>query len=462
MKSNSRFVVPNCPKCQSQDTTKNGTAPSKEGRVQRLRCNACKHIWNDSTFAIKSQKTSRAVSEQAPPRSTGSRKQRTSIPPKAASELEFHSTSSTIAHHRKIELEIPLDWSQAGLLKFAQAAQQELLQASLSFGHSAQAELEWNALNPALKTYIKAKHHLDFALLLHLQAVFTALEAPNLFQPLEQVHFLREQPQFPSLQREPNALNQDQPDFARSRTSKQKTGKLKKQSPTKLEIPRKSSHRKNSKPLVKPQVETNLETESSSTSENVSSRAHTTDDPDRHQFLELFDVFQEERQQWTHEQTLLQKSVRELEQTQSQNALRLISVTHEFERLKKQVLEPKLSPKIEAPFKPTRESQLPTPTVTPTSSSNGRTMPPKYSTRETANLERLASSLMANLVRLDGYRIPTRDLVHVTGEKGAWKTVIEHLLTLGKIEHQGEFIAISLVERLRRGLQPSGMKPSAN
>ena len=309
MKSNSRFVVSNCPKCESQDTTKNGTAPSKEGRVQRLRCNACKHIWNDSTFAIKSQKTSRAVSEQAPPRSTGSRKQRTSIPPKAASELEFHSTSSTIAHHRKIELKIPLDWSQAGLLKFARAAQQELLQASLSFGHSAQAELEWNALNPALKTYIKAKHHLDFALLLHLQAVFTALEAPNLFQPLEQSHFLREQPQFPSLQREPNALNQDQPDFVRSRTSKQKAGKLKKQSSAKLEIPRKSSQRKNRKSLLKTRAENNLETESGSTSEKASAHSSATEDPDRHRLLELFDVFQEERQQWTHEQTLLQKKI---------------------------------------------------------------------------------------------------------------------------------------------------------
>ena len=65
---------------------------------------------------------------------------------------------------------------------------------------------------------------------------------------------------------------------------------------------------------------------------------------------------------------------------------------------------------------------------------------------------------MANLVRLEGYRIEPRDLPHITGERGSWKAVIEHLLTLGKIERQGEFLVISMVERLRRGLPASNAK----
>ena len=48
------------------------------------------------------------------------------------------------------------------------------------------AELEWNALSPALKSYIKARQHLDFALLLQISAVFSTTEQPAAFQHMTQ------------------------------------------------------------------------------------------------------------------------------------------------------------------------------------------------------------------------------------------------------------------------------------
>jgi hypothetical protein len=128
--------------------------------------------------------------------------------------------------------------------------------------------------------------------------------------------------------------------------------------------------------------------------------------------------------------------------------------------LKKQVQErnPKSASKVSSATAPSSESVKNHSARESFGSSSKRVMPPKYTPTEEANLDRLASSLMANLVRLDGHQIRPRDIPHITGERGPWKAVLEHLLTLGKIEHQGEHVAISLVERLRRGLHTSGLK----
>ena len=130
MKSDAKQTWAVCPKCQSEDTTKNGTAPSKEGRVQRLRCNKCKHIWNDPTFPRKPLSVARAskprtVGSIASTRSTGHLSTTPAL--KSSNSPELKTLQPPMAHHRKLELDIPLDWSPMGLLNFARAAQHNLL-----------------------------------------------------------------------------------------------------------------------------------------------------------------------------------------------------------------------------------------------------------------------------------------------------------------------------------------------
>ena len=80
-------------------------------------------------------------------------------------------------------------------------------------------------------------------------------------------------------------------------------------------------------------------------------------------------------------------------------------------------------------------------------------MPPKYTAHEEAKLEQLAGSFTANVMCLEGHSVRSRDLKHIIRERGTGKAVIDHLMTLGKIDRQGDFIVvISLLERIRRGL----------
>jgi hypothetical protein len=91
-----------------------------------------------------------------------------------------------------------------------------------------------------------------------------------------------------------------------------------------------------------------------------------------------------------------------------------------------------------------------------------RIAPPTLSASARANTERLSNLLIANLIRLEGHRVRPQDIAHVTGEKGPWKTVLEHLLNLGQIERVGDFITFSLVERLHRHLPAATLETSVN
>ena len=448
MKSNSRLNLPACPKYQSEDTTKNGTTPSKLGRIQRLRCNNCKHIWTESDLQPLPRRVDR-VSNQPTNPSEPSIRSSPATPAICAQTtttmLEPHSPVTL--HYRRLELDIPLDWSSTGLLNFARAAQHDLVQATMSFGHPGLAEFEWNALSQRLKVYVKAKHHLDFALLLQLSAVFgtpdatgslssssASLQVPN--------DSLQSSPQMLEPQISTASYSTRQPKQRATKTTKHASSRVKqKQS-------QKRSQQSNLVTPTRTQTKTTLETSSASTS-----AVKPADDPDRVHWLETLITFQEERQQWSQEREVLQKSLRELEEIQGRNILRLTSVTHEFERLKKTVLiQPsgaKTATQLEA--KPSTTSTVETtqkstqpeprdPKGNPAGSSSLRTMPPKYTAQEEVNLERLASSLMANLVRLEGHSVRSRDLPHITGERGPWKAVIDRLLTLGKIDHQGNLL----------------------
>lgn len=443
MKSNPKQTWAVCPKCQSEDTTKNGTAPSKEGRVQRLRCNNCKHIWNDPTFPHKPISVARASKSRVVKHST---------PAHSIDAPDMKTLQTPMAHHRKLELDIPLDWSSLGLLNFARAAQQNLLQASMSFDQLGQAELEWHALSPALKAYVRARQNLDFALLLQLSSVFSVPEMPGLFQQtLPGSASLPDRAQFQTATLEPvnsTRVSKTDPPKQNQKQRAIKPIKQTKLSKVKSEIPQQRAR------------QINARTQSELPENNANSNSSATEDPERKSWLETLTAFQEERQQWLHERDRLLRSVRDLEQNQSQNQLRITSITHDFERLKKQVLEskPSITGKSAVSTIPSSASPRDLKSRESLNSSSKRVMPPKYTAAQEADLERLASSLMANLVRLDSYQVRPRDIPHITGERGPWKAVLEHLMTLGKIQRQGEFIAITLVERLRRGLQTSGVK----
>ncbi len=376
----------------------------------------------------------------------------------AAARLTSHSSTSPhtpkspelktlqpfIAHHRKLELDIPLDWSPMGLLSFARAAQQNLVQTSLSFDQPGQAEFEWQALSPELKAYVRARQHLDFALLLQLSSIFAT---PGIQPVLTSFEALSEQEHVQTKPLQPVNPTRVSKTDSPKRSQKQRATKPIKQtksSKVKTEAPQQRARQINARNQSEPETTAN-------------SSSSTTEDPERKNWLETLTAFQRERQQWLLERDQLLRSMRDLEQSQSQNQLRITSVTHDFERLKKQVLEskPSLTGQSAVPITPSSGPPQDLKARESLSSSSKRVMPPKYTVAEQANLERLASSLMANLVRLDDHQIQPRDIPHITGERGPWKAVIEHLMTLGKIQRQGEFIAITLVERLRRGLQSS-------
>jgi hypothetical protein len=455
MKMQTPMRLPSCPKCQSSNTTKNGTAHAKSGRVQRFRCNNCKHIWNaatlqtnSSTAARASEKLSKVKPKQSAtqpsktsPRSSG--RPQTNFAPKTQA-FEPHAFKAVTAPHRTFQFDIPLDWSSTGLLEFARAAQQNLLEAVEPFGNPALAELEWEALNPALKRYIRARQHLDVALLLHLQTVLGIHQPPAVSQP--SVSSIEHQNQA-------KAFPQATPKQQNKRPQKQKHH-LK----ANREKPPKPVQRKPNLAAATVRSTPKPETEGSSAGKALSQPV--IEEPDRANLLKSLAEFQTERQAWIEERTLLQNGVHDLEETRTQNTLRLTEVTDDFERLKKQVLEAKhnvqtVTTPLTDPTNGSARDSTPRakkPNALPTSSSGKRTVPPLYTAREEANLERLASSLMANLVRLEGYRVEPRDLPHITGERGPWKAVLEHLMTLGKIERRGDFIEVSFAERLRRGL----------
>ena len=460
MKSDSRQAKYICPKCNSQKTTKNGTAPTTEGRTQRFRCNSCRYMWTDAIFQEKPHNIARESKQRNLPSIAAASSNRSSIPANALQAPTLEPHSMVTLHHRKLELDIPLDWSSTGLLNFARAAQHNLMQATTSFGHPTQAEREWNALSPALQAYARAKQHLDFALLLQLSAVFKTSDAnESMFSSAASFQAPHDQIQVSPQRLEAHiptaSYSTHQPEQRVTKSAKRASFQSK---------PKQAQKRSRQASLVtsKPQSEI--------TNDASSSSVQPADDPDRTRWLETLTTFQEERQQWSQEREFLRHSVRELEKDQSRNTLRLTSVSHEFERLKKKVLEQQSTAKTvttlesKASATPTTEAARETLKLKPhdsagITSSSFRTMPPKFTAQEEANLERLASSLMANLVRLEGHSVRPRDLPHVTGEHEPWKAVIDHLMTLGKIDRQGEFLAISLIERLRRGLKAPSAKP---
>jgi hypothetical protein len=95
----------------------------------------------------------------------------------------------------------------------------------------------------------------------------------------------------------------------------------------------------------------------------------------------------------------------------------------------------------------------PTPRPQGGQTAGNRVSPPTLTVGDRQEIERMAATLMAALVRFEGYKIRSVDISSVTGIATGWKRTIEHLIGLGQVVFNNEFLCISDVEKIRRGLK---------
>jgi hypothetical protein len=447
-----------CRKCDSQDIGRNGAQIRNGTRFQRLNCRSCKYIWIEYSLplpdkesvvlnmpksrpselgvAVQTQNIAQANPSVAKPLEVKSSRpeapknlpempkelrgekmvnpiqpeapNRSAIPTQSILATSMQSLGAkATAPFRRLELEVPTDWSPTGVLAYTQHAQQALQQALAQFEHPAMAEVELQRLEPRVREYVRARQAFDTALMLQWAAVFTGPSA------------------FPSMMHD-----------------------------THLEHPQ-----------VRPREASSGARDSSPSSVNRREQL-STDDPDdpepsnQTELLEQLEAFQRQERVWRTDRLRLKQELLLLELDKQRVVTNWTRVKQHYEGLKSRLRSGEatgqgiLLAALPAVSESTRQA-LPRPTTrefSKTMTTSLRIAPPALSASEQAKIERLSNSLIANLIRLEGYRIRPRDIVHVTGAKGPWKTILEHLLNLGQIERVGDFITLSLVERLRRHL----------
>jgi hypothetical protein len=449
-----------CRKCEGQNLGRNGAQLRNGPRFQRLICRTCKYIWIEYSLPLpdKNSVTSNPPkSVVAAQQQDSARDQPVFVQPSAAdsprveipcinpeqsegrpmnttqaatpiwsatSNQPISSTSmlpslNAIAAipFRRLELEVPTDWSPTGVLAYTQHAQQALQQALAQFEHPAMAELELQRLEPKVREYVRARQAFDTALMLQWAAVFTGPTA--------------------SL----NTMYSTHLEHAQVRPREASSG-----------------------------------TRDSSDSSLGGRDQSSKDDPDDPEYsnqtdlLRQLEAFKRQEQAWRTDRLRLKQELQLLELDKKRVVTNWTRVKQHYEGLKSRLRNGEATGQtislaaLPTASESTRQAspQLSTPRFSQTMTSSLRIAPPALSTSEQANIERLSNSLIANLIRLEGYRIRPRDIAHVTGEKGPWKTVLEHLLNLGQIERVGDFITFSLVERLRRHLPSVNLETSAN
>jgi hypothetical protein len=334
---------------------------------------------------------------------------------------------------RRLELEVPTDWSSTGVLAYTQHAQQVLQQALARFEHPAMAELEFQQLEPRIREYVRARHVFDTALMLQWASVYTGsashpavVHGTHLEQAQVRSHSVAAGSREPasSTSGSRDQLSNDDPDDPEP------------------------AHSANQKP-----------------------RHEISEHLDQTKLLQQLEVFKRQERAWYEDRLMLKQEMILLELEKNRVVVNWTRVKQHFEALKSHLRKgDTIGPGVSRPIFPSdsgktqqvsrKPSAQQTPvwpilrTVDPPHSvtTSSRISPPALSASMQANIERLSTSLIANLARLEGHCIRPRDIAHVTGETGPWKKVIEHLLNSGRIERVGEFITFSMVERLRRHL----------
>jgi hypothetical protein len=443
-----------CRKCDSPNPGRNGAQIRNRTRFQRLICRACKYIWieyslplpdKESVVSTPKEKTvpvqvqisardkpileipseidsSRLENPRIKPEQTEGRhvnSRETETPNWSANSSQAMPTNFSMAAtpFRRFELEVPTDWSPTGVLAYTQHAQQALQQALAQFEHPAIAELELQRLEPKVREYVRARQMFDTALMLQWAAVFSGPTA------------------HPALMHNTH-LEQSQ-----------------------------IRPREGSSGAREPSVS------------NVSRRDQSSnDDPDdpehlaRTELLRQLEVFRRQERVWRTDRLRLKQKLELLELDKQRVVTNWIRVKQHYEGLKSSLRNSEATgQKISVAALPTASEStrqaLPQPsaqTFPKTMTTSLRIAPPALSVSAQARIERLSNSLIANLVRLEGNRVRPRDIPHVTGERGPWKTVLEHLLNLGQIERVEDFITFSLVERLRRHLPSANLETLSN
>jgi hypothetical protein len=325
---------------------------------------------------------------------------------------------------RRLELEVPTDWSPTGVLAYTQHAQQALQQALAQFEHPAMAEVELQKLEPRVQEYVRARQAFDTALMLQWAAVFTG--------------------------------------------------------PTSHPAMMHGRHLEHSQ--IRPR-EASSGIRNSTASRMGGRDQLSNDDPDdpehstQAELLRQLEVFQRQEQVWRTDRLRLKQELVLLELDKQRVVTNWTRVKQHYEGLKSRLrigaatgqgiaLAASIdgSEATNQAWQTLAQQVAARPTtraISKTMTTSHRIAPPILSASEKAKIERLSNTLIANLIRHEGHRIRPRDIAHVTGAKGPWKTVLEHLLNLGKIERVGDFITFSLVERLRRHLPAAYLETSA-
>jgi hypothetical protein len=444
-----------CRKCDSPNPGRNGAQLRNGTRFQRLICRTCKYIWieyslplpdkesvvlgpKESTVAAQALTPARDKPVPGSPSEIESsrlenprikREQTTEerhmdipqaqTPSWSANSNQAIATNTAMAAmpFRRLELEVPTDWSPTGVLAYTQHAQQALQQALAQFEHPAMAELELQRLEPRVREYVRARQAFDTALMLQWAAVFTGPAAS--LNTMYGTHL--EHPQV-------------RPREASSGTRNSSASSLNRRDQLSDDDPDDPEH------------------------------------PDQTELLRQLAEFQRRERTWRTDRLRLKQELQLLELDKQRVVTNWTRVKQHYEGLKSRLRNGEANGQgislaaLPVVSESTRQA-LPRPSVqefSKTMTTSLRIAPPVLSASAQANIERLSNSLIANLIRLEGYRIRPRDIAHVTGEKGPWKTVLEHLLNLGQIERVGDFVTFSLVERLRRHLPTVSLETPAN
>jgi hypothetical protein len=406
-----------CPKCGAARTYSGGSRKRKgDGVIVRMRrCPSCHCQFTDPRFAPANIKSRFKLSPTAPNDVLSSNPEVTAT---------TTSTSVALVAHHRLELDLPSDWSPTGLQGFTAFAEHALRTAGAAFDQPILAELEWQRLDPNLRAYIRARARFELALALQWNAVFNPLlfPTPNI------------QPSLP-LAAPNTAPHQPGHSSAVSHQRKQTQ-------PVSRRTPNRSGSR-TSKRSAKPTVAA-VRDDGRGAANTTSTADAPPEEPERALTLtgEL-ERLRSDAARWTRERLELKQQLFRLESEKDVLHGKWVKVKTYLERTREtgQAEAPRDRPPNQTIVEPTQAATSTVPLK-----------PMVLSRAQEENIERLASVLMAHLVRREGYRVNPRELPEITGEKAPWKTVITHLLGLGKVEHAGKFIAISLVERLRRHL----------
>ena len=433
-------VRPNtsCLKCGAHRTHSAGTRIRKleQTRVLMRRCPTCNCQFTDYRFAPQP-----LDSRKSPPRSVGqtraARSQRQTLKATKSNNAtgvnagsrptDFSHRNPLTQTHQRLELDLPSDWSVTGLQGFTAFAQNELHRASQSFEQPMLAELAWQRLDPALRDYIRARQRFELALSLQWNATFQTLRSsshtdlpPSITTDLEMTTQSKSQ----VAKRSQNASN---PARVNSRRPAKRGAKPVDISQSIVDIASNGiagviAARKSVPPIQPASVGDPLE------------------EPDPVQSLgaNLEPLLRVEQAHWRRERLELKQQLLTVEAEREALFGKWTKVKGYLERQKASNDNPLRQTRGES-TDPRALERSPSLAVSPS---------------QAANIERLSSALMAHLVRLEGYRVKIRDIPSLTGELAPWRVVITHLLERGAVQREGngQFIALSLVERLRRNL----------